>query len=59
GEADACLCLHRPARFVAVAQWYRDVPQVTDDEVVAALAASSVASVATTPEAHPHNPSTR
>lgn len=42
-----------------MAQWYRDFPQVTDDEVVAALAAGSEASAATTPEAHPHNPSTR
>ena len=58
-EADACLCLRRPEGFVAVAQWYRDFPQVTDDEVVAALAAASVASAATTTDTSPSRPSTR
>lgn len=58
-EVDACLCLRRPEGFVAVAQWYRDFPQVTDDEVVAAVAEASIASAATTPEALPSLPSAR
>jgi predicted phosphoribosyltransferase len=58
-EADACLCLRRPEGFVAVAQGYRDFPQVTDDEVVAAVAEASIASAATTPEVLPSLPSAR
>ena len=58
-EVDACLCLRRPEGFVAVAQWYRDFPQVTDDEVVAAVAEASIASAATAPEALPSLPSAR
>ncbi len=58
-EVDSCLCLRRPEGFVAVAQWYRDFPQVTDDEVVAAVAEASIASAATTPEALPSLPSAR
>jgi putative phosphoribosyl transferase len=45
-EADGCVCLRRPAAFLAVAQWYLDFPQVTDAEVVAALAATPIASPA-------------
>ena len=45
-EADGCVCLRRPAAFLAVAQWYVDFPQVTDAEVVAALAATPIASPA-------------
>jgi predicted phosphoribosyltransferase len=37
GDADAVVCLARPARLGAVALWYRDFRQVTDDEVLAAL----------------------
>ncbi|AOR36112.1 phosphoribosyltransferase [Streptomyces fodineus] len=37
GEADEIVCLHRPAVFLAVGEWYDDFEQVTDDEVLAAL----------------------
>jgi len=36
--ADAVVCLDTPADFYAVGQFYRDFPQVEDDEVVALLA---------------------
>lgn len=32
-EADDVICLEAPSTFVAVGQWYRDFPQVTDEEV--------------------------
>ncbi|PKW10821.1 Predicted phosphoribosyltransferase [Streptomyces sp. 1222.5] len=38
-EADTILCPHRPTGFSAVGQWYEDFGQLTDDEVLAALAA--------------------
>jgi predicted phosphoribosyltransferase len=37
GEADEVLCLQRPADFLAVAEWYEDFEQLTDDDVLAAL----------------------
>ena len=43
-EADTCLCLATPAAFAAVGEWYAHFPQVSDAEVVAALAAPPVAS---------------
>ncbi len=36
-EADALVCLATPEPFFAVSQFYRDFPQVEDDEVVAQL----------------------
>jgi predicted phosphoribosyltransferase len=36
--ADAVVCLHAPAEFFAVGQWYRTFPQTSDDEVRALLA---------------------
>ena len=36
--ADEVVCLDAPEEFYAVAQFYRDFPQVEDDEVVAILA---------------------
>ena len=39
GEADAVVCLATPEPFFAVSQFYRDFPQVEDDEVVAELKA--------------------
>ncbi|RKG75132.1 phosphoribosyltransferase [Corallococcus exercitus] len=38
GEADAVVCVHTPARFFAVGQWYEDFTQTTDDEVRELLA---------------------
>ncbi|WP_375756188.1 phosphoribosyltransferase [Corallococcus exercitus] len=37
-EADAVLCVHTPAPFYAVGQWYEDFTQTTDDEVRELLA---------------------
>ena len=36
--ADDVVCLHTPESFYAVGQFYRDFPQVEDEEVVRALA---------------------
>lgn len=40
GKADRIVCLSSPADFYAVGQFYRDFPQVDDDEVIACLADS-------------------
>lgn len=40
GNADRVVCLSSPVNFQAVGQFYRDFPQVTDEEVIAILAAS-------------------
>jgi predicted phosphoribosyltransferase len=32
------VCLHAPAAFVSVGQWFDEFPQVSDAEVTAALA---------------------
>jgi len=37
-EADGVVCLLSPAFLYGVGQWYRDFSQVSDDEVMAALA---------------------
>ena len=37
-DADAVVSLHAPAHFQAVGQWYTDFRQLTDDDVVRALA---------------------
>ncbi|MGW6294922.1 phosphoribosyltransferase [Streptomyces sp. NPDC055058] len=37
GEADDVVCLHRPAGFLAVGEWYDDFAQLTDEDVLAAL----------------------
>jgi len=39
-KADRVVCLSAPMNFSAVAQFYMDFPQVSDDEVIAALSAS-------------------
>ncbi|WP_327391809.1 phosphoribosyltransferase family protein [Streptomyces sp. NBC_01186] len=36
-EADDLLCLHQPAGFRAVGEWYENFEQVEDDEVIATL----------------------
>ena len=36
-KADRIVCLSAPADFYAVGQFYRDFPQVSDDEVIACL----------------------
>jgi predicted phosphoribosyltransferase len=41
--ADEVVCLEAPATFHAVGQFYREFPQVEDEEVVAALAPAPVA----------------
>jgi predicted phosphoribosyltransferase len=38
-EADEVVCLAEPTRLYGVGQWYRDFSQVSDEEVIAALAA--------------------
>lgn len=48
--ADACVCLHTPAPFYGVGQWYVDFGQTTDDEVRALLAAARAHEPAPTPE---------
>jgi predicted phosphoribosyltransferase len=40
--ADEVVCLDAPAEFYAVGQFYREFPQVEDDEVVALLSASAL-----------------
>jgi len=42
--ADEVICLQRPARFMAVGQWYQEFGQTTDDEVRQLLAAGAPAS---------------
>lgn len=39
-EADELICLIEPLYLHGVGQWYRDFSQVSDDEVIAALAAA-------------------
>lgn len=48
--ADACVCLHTPAPFYGVGQWYVDFDQTTDDEVRALLAAARSREPAPSPE---------
>ncbi|OKK04117.1 phosphoribosyltransferase [Streptomyces sp. CB02400] len=36
-EADEVVCLHEPAAFMAVGQWYEQFDQLTDDDVLDAL----------------------
>jgi len=43
-EADRVVVLSSPPRFIAVGQWYAHFDQVSDDEVVAALAGARGAS---------------
>ena len=48
--ADACVCLHTPAPFYGVGQWYIDFGQTTDDEVRELLGAARAHEPAPTPE---------
>jgi predicted phosphoribosyltransferase len=41
GEADDIVCLHAPSAFGAVGEFYADFSAVTDEEVVAHLAAAA------------------
>ena len=36
--ADEVICLHTPARFSAISEWYDDFSQVSDEEVTVLLA---------------------
>ena len=47
---DACVCLHTPAPFYGVGQWYIDFGQTTDDEVRELLVAARANEPAPTPE---------
>jgi predicted phosphoribosyltransferase len=47
--ADEVVCLEAPEEFYAVGQFYRDFPQVEDDEVVATLAQRSKQRAASEP----------
>ena len=52
-DADEVVCLHTPARFFAIGEWYGDFSQVTDEEVTILLekaAASSVGSGCADPD---------
>lgn len=40
--ADEVVCLEAPAEFYAVGQFYREFPQVEDEEVIALLSASAL-----------------
>ncbi len=40
-EADAVVCLQAPTNMFAVAEWYDDFRQVTDDEVIALVAGAA------------------
>jgi putative phosphoribosyl transferase len=40
-SADRVVCLSQPPNFHAVAQFYREFPQVTDEEVIAVLSAAA------------------
>ena len=40
-EADEVVVLETPQPFLAVGEWYRDFDQVTDDQVISALARSA------------------
>ena len=44
-EADEVICLQQPPRFFGVGQFYEDFSQVSDEEVVSALAESGHAAV--------------
>lgn len=48
--ADACVCLHTPAPFYGVGQWYGDFGQTTDDEVRELLAAAQSDEPVSSPE---------
>jgi putative phosphoribosyl transferase len=41
GDADEVVCVSVPREFGAVGMWYRDFRQISDDDVLAALAARS------------------
>lgn len=36
-QFDEVICLHRPSNFSSVSLWYREFPQVTDEEVMLTL----------------------
>jgi putative phosphoribosyl transferase len=44
-EADEVVCLLTPAALYGISQWYRDFAQVSDEEVLAALASQEDAAV--------------
>jgi putative phosphoribosyl transferase len=45
-DADEVVCLHTPARFFAIGEWYDDFSQVTDEEVSILLGKAAVVSLA-------------
>jgi predicted phosphoribosyltransferase len=47
--ADEVVCLEAPEEFYAVAQFYRDFPQVEDEEVIAVLTQRPKTRLATEP----------
>jgi putative phosphoribosyl transferase len=42
-DADEVVCLHTPARFFAIGEWYDDFSQVTDEEVTILLGKAAAA----------------
>jgi predicted phosphoribosyltransferase len=51
--ADEVVCLHTPENFYAVGQFYRDFPQVDDEEVIKALMPASPPALSTSAEGVP------
>ncbi len=47
GDADVVVCLHSPAGFAAVGEWYADFRQTTDERVMALLRGVAVPSPVT------------
>jgi putative phosphoribosyl transferase len=54
GLADEVVCLHRPAHFESVGQFYRSFPQIEDAEVVAGLTLPCVRRTGEEPPARAH-----
>ena len=52
-DADEVICLHAPARFFAVGEWYSDFAQVTDEEVTTLLDKAAAYAGACDPDADP------
>ena len=46
GEADEVVCLHAPAEFESVGQFFADFSEVTDDDVVRLLGSAQLGSSA-------------
>ena len=52
-DADEVICLHTPARFCAIGEWYDDFSQVPDEDVTALLGEAATSSRSSCPEVDP------